>query len=296
VPGAKIVDFSDVLNGTKESLRQIFTGLRLAVIFFDDVDHEGHGSNPRKVVATCKQGITDLAKAIAKIHDHGNVAHIYLTSDHGFLYNDMVFEEKDKLDVADDSVELKSRYYLTHSQADVQGVTKFALENVSDMGADLLVAVPDGTNRIKVRGGDYNFAHGGASLQEVIIPVLHTYSPKVNKKVATGVTLLGRNLSIVSSRLKVNLFQDDAVSQSIRECTVRCAIYSGETIVSNVKELTLGSTNADNPAARTFAVDLTLTGSSNGILQLRVYDVTDNLNPLIKATVTDNTLIERDEF
>jgi hypothetical protein len=296
VPGAKIVDFSDVLNGTKESLRQIFTGLRLAVIFFDDVDHEGHGSNPRKVVATCKQGITDLAKAIAKIHDHGNVAHIYLTSDHGFLYNDMVFEEKDKLDVADDSVELKSRYYLTHSQTDVQGVTKFALENVSDMGADLLVAVPDGTNRIKVRPGDYNFAHGGASLQEVIIPVLHTYSPKVNKKVATGVTLLGRNLSIVSSRLKVNLFQDDAVSQSIKERTVRCAIYSGETIVSNEKEVTLGSTNADNPAARTFAVDLTLTGSSSGILQLRVYDVTDNLNPLIKATVTDNTLIERDEF
>jgi hypothetical protein len=96
--------------------------------------------------------------------------------------------------------------------------------------------------------------------------------------------------------LKVQLFQDEAVSQSIKERTVRCAIYSGETIVSNEKEVTLSSTNADNPAARTCCVDLTLTGSSSGILQLRVYDVTDNLNPLIKATVTDNTLIERDDF
>ena len=55
-------------------------------------------------------------------------------------------------------------------------------------------------------------------------------------------------------------------------------------------------TNADNAAARIYDVDLTLLNTGSGLLQLRVYDVSDNLNPLIKATVTDNTLIERDEF
>ena len=233
---------------------------------------------------------------IAKIHDHGNVAHIYLTSDHGFLYNDMVFEDKDKLDVDDEALEKKSRYYITQSEATVPGIVKFPLDNVSDMSANALVAVPEGTNRIKVRGGDYNFAHGGASLQELIIPVLHTYSPKVNRKVPTGVTLLGKNHSVVSSRLKVQLFQDEAVSESIKERTVRCAIYHGETIVSTEKTITLSSTNADNAAARIYDVDLTLLNTGSGLLQLRVYDVSDNLNPLIKATVTDNTLIERDEF
>lgn len=293
---ARVIDFDTVLNGSKESLRPIFTGLRLAVLFYDAVDHEGHGSNPRRVVNTCSETVDDLAKVIAKIHDLGNVSHIYLTSDHGFLYNDMIFEEKDKLEIDDEALEKKSRYYITQSGADVPGIVKFPFDNVSDMSANAFVAVPEGTNRIKVRGGDYNFAHGGASLQEVVIPVLHTYSPKVNRKVPTGVTLLGKNHSIVSSRLKVQLFQDDAVSESIKERTVRCGIYNGETVVSTEKTIILSSTNDDNAAARIYDVDLTLLNTGSSLLQLRVYDASDNLNPLIKATVTDNTLIERDEF
>lgn len=294
IPEAKVIDFQSVLHGSKEAIRQMFTGLRLAVLFYDEVDHEGHGSNPRKVVNTCSEAVDDLAKVITKIHDNGNVAHIYLTSDHGFLYNDMVFEEKDKLDVSDVSLEKKSRYYLTTTTDEINGITKFPLGNVSAMNADVYVAVPDGTNRIKVRGGDYNFAHGGASLQETIIPVLHTYSPKVNKKVPSGVSLLGRNLSIVSSRLKVQLLQDEAVSETVKERTVRCAIYNGETMVSNEKVITMSSTNADNAAARIYDVDLTLLSGGSGLLQFRVYDTTDTLNPLIKETVTDNTLIPLD--
>lgn len=294
IPGAKVIDFAAALTGTKETLRPLFTGVKLAVLFYDEVDHEGHGSHPRRVANTCAEALEDLVKAITKIHDHGNVAHVYLTSDHGFLYNDMHFEEKDKLEVQDSSIEKKSRYYLTTCADEAPGIAKFPMRNVSAMEAEVYVAVPEGTNRIKVKGGDYNFAHGGASLQEVIIPVLHTYSPKVNRKVPTGVTLLGSNHSIVSSRLKVKLLQNEAVSETIRERTVRCAIYDGETVVSTVKDVTLSSTNTDNVEARIFDVDLTLMSSGSGLLQLRVYDTTDPLNPLIKTTVTDNTLIPLD--
>lgn len=107
-------------------------------------------------------------------------------------------------------------------------------------------------------------------------------------------SLLGRNLSIVSSRLKVQLLQDEAVSETVKERTVRCAIYNCETMVSNEKVITLSSTNADNAAARIYDVDLTLLSGGSGLLQFRVYDTTDALNPLIKETVTDNTLIPLD--
>lgn len=297
-PDAKVADFNEVLSGNKESLRQIFTNTKLVVLFYDEVDNVGHGNTPRKVVNTCSEAIEDLARIIAKIHDHGNVANVYLTSDHGFLYNDMKFEEKDKLDVIEDDLEKKSRYYLTKSSdANINGITKFPMANVSAMDAEVYVAVPNGTNRIKVRGGDYNFAHGGASLQEVIIPVLHTYAPKVNNKRATDVLLLGRNLSIVSSRLRVKLFQAEAVSETIKERKVSVAIYSVDTMVSNEVIKTLGSTNADQIQERTFDFDLTLRQSSSGILKLKVFDVdedTSRINPLIVETVTDNTLIQAD--
>ena len=296
-PDARFVDFGTVLSGNKETLRQIFTGPRLFFLFFDDVDHIGHGSNPRHVVNTCAEAVEEMAKVIAKIHDHGNVAHVYLTSDHGFLYNDMTFEDRDKLDVNDSDLEKKSRYYLTLSDANITGITKFPIENVSGTTARMLVAVPDGTNRIKVRGGDYNFAHGGASLQEVIIPVLHTYAPRTNTKVPTGVTLLGHNHSVVSSRLRVQLFQDEAVSETIKERQVSVALYDGDRMVSNEVIKTLASTNADQAQARIFDFDLTLMQSGTNILKLKVLDVdndTSRLNPLVNVTVTNNTLIDRD--
>lgn len=37
---------------------------------------------------------------IYKVFD-GNVANVLLTADHGFLYNDMKFEEKDKHSITD---------------------------------------------------------------------------------------------------------------------------------------------------------------------------------------------------
>lgn len=293
-PDANFVSFDTVLHSPREAVRPLFKGNYLSILFFGDVDREGHGSNPRKVVGTCAEAIEDLARVINKIHTDGNVYHVFLTSDHGFLYNDMVFEEKDKLDVVDETLEKKSRYYLTTTTDEINGITKFPLCNVSAMNADVYVGVPDGTNRIKVPAGDYNFAHGGASLQETIIPVLYTYSNRTNTKTATGVSLLGRNLSIVSSRLKVQLLQNEAVSETIKERTVRCAIYNGETMVSNEKVIPMSSTNADNAAARIYDVDLTLLSGGSGLLQLRVYDTTDALNPLIKETVTDNTLIPLD--
>ena len=61
--------------------------------------------------------------------------------------------------------------------------------------------------------------------------------------------------------------------------------------VTPVKEYVLNSTDAllDN---RKVLVDLTLNQNIDAkVLQLRVYDVTDGLNPLIKENVTNNTLI-----
>ena len=61
-----------------------------------------------------------------------------------------------------------------------------------------------------------------------------------------------------------------------------------------VKEFILDSTDVllDN---RKVLVDLTLNQNVDAkVLQLKVYDTTDELNPLIKENVTNNTLIGND--
>lgn len=106
--------------------------------------------------------------------------------------------------------------------------------------------------------------------------------------------LLDRKLSIQSSRLRIKLLQTEAVSMDMKERIIRVAIYDNDKPVTPVKEIILDKTDPilDN---RKILVDLTLNRNVNAkVLQLKVFDVSDELNPLIKENVTNNTLIEND--
>ena len=59
--------------------------------------------------------------------------------------------------------------------------------------------------------------------------------------------------------------------------------------------MTLNSADAANLNNRVFEVTLNLNKFVNtSLLQLRIYDVDDRLNPLVRETVKNNTMIEQD--
>ena len=79
------------------------------------------------------------------------------------------------------------------------------------------------------------------------------------------------------------------------ERKVVCCIYNGDDPVTQKKELTLDSIDAVNLNNRVYEVTLNLSKSvSASMLQLRIYDVDDKLNPLVRETVKNNTIIEQD--
>ena len=255
--------------------------------------------NPQQVGLACKTAIAELKDWIKKLHATFNVTRVILTSDHGFLYNDIQFTEKDKHHVTEKAVEIKSRYYLTESSADASeagfGISKFQLCKVSGMiDTDTYVAVPNGSNRLYASGG-YEFAHGGATLQELIIPVLYSSRKKVDTKQKVNVTLVDHDLKMNSSILKFTLIQAEAVSAEIRERKIVCGVYLGDKLVTKEKEVVLNSTDAVNWANRAFNITLSLeTATTAPLLELRVYDVDDKMNALVKQAVKNATLIERD--
>ncbi len=294
-PDALCIAYEDLANLSQNQKREIFKN-RLVYIFHDTVDSLSH-DNPSKLTIACKAAVDEIRKLIPSLHATYNVANVYVTSDHGFLYNDLPFEEKDKHKVEDPYEERKTRYYITEEPKAQFGITKFPMSDVSTMdNAGKLIAVPNGFNRFNAEGGGYQFAHGGATLQEMVIPVLYSHLRREDKKQSVGVTLLNTALSMVSSRLKFSLIQSDAVSEDFKERRVLCGVYEGPKILTNEKEVILNSTDV-NPANRFYQVELTLnTPSSGGILELRIYDSEDKekLNPLAKAIVTNKTLIDQD--
>lgn len=291
--GGICVTFEEVTQYNQSKNREIFKH-PLVYIFHDDVDHVGHDCNGKQIVQTCKRAIQDLSTMISKIHASYNVSEVFVVSDHGFLFNDIEFAEKDKQPIGEKTLERKSRYYLTDSTDPVNGIAKFSLRNVSGMESDVQVAVPAGTNRLMVPAGEYAFCHGGASLQELIIPVLSSRLERTDTKQPVNVMILDQRLSISASRLRFKMVQTEAVSMDNSERQITVALYHNDQPVTPVKTIALDKTDLllDN---RKIQVDLTLSQNVDAkVLQLKVYDVEDQMNPLLKENVTNNTLIEND--
>ncbi|MCC8115072.1 MAG: BREX-1 system phosphatase PglZ type A [Bacteroidales bacterium] len=295
--GAKCVKYEYVMKMDRNSRRDLFKR-PLVYIFHDTIDEAGHGQNPMEVVSACRKAVEELAALVPSLHATCNVVNVMITSDHGFIYNDQEFEEKDKHSVTDNCIEKKSRYLLLKNDTPIDGLRVMPLEQVSGIQAPspTYVATPLGTNRLKANGG-YNFAHGGAALQEMIIPVIKSYRKRTEKTEKVGVELLPRNLQIVSSRLKVPLIQSEATSMTLLPRTVVCVLECDGKEVCQPQTVTLDSADALNATSRVYEIILTLnTSVQASILQLRVYDKedTDRLNPLLKENVTNKTLIEND--
>ena len=181
--------YEEVMNGDLSAMRELFKR-PLVYIFHDTIDEASHSQSPFEVIAACRKAIEQLTVLVRRLHATWNVTNVLLTADHGFIYNDQKFEEKDKHSITEDALEKKTRYYLTEDNRMVDGIMKFPLDEVSGMkGTGLFVAVPEGTNRLAAPGG-YNFAHGGASLQELIIPVIKSVRKKTDKTEKAGTKLL----------------------------------------------------------------------------------------------------------
>lgn len=296
IDSALCITYKKLMSLSKTEKRDVFKN-KLVYVFHGTIDDNCHGCNLTTYASACKNAIDELVQLIAYIHDGGNVTEVYLTADHGYLYNDMFFEEKDKQGIKEEAVENTTRYFISENETVNTGITKFPLKSVSAMKGDYYVGVPTGTNRLYQKGGDYQFAHGGASLQELVIPILHSKYKEFNTKHKVTVSLLEPVLTIASSRLKAHLVQGEAVSMAAQELTVECAVYVGDEAVTPVKVITLNSTDEEMGASRIFEVDLTVTQSAmSKIMQFKVFRQGDSLNPLIVKNIVNNTLIEQDDF
>lgn len=273
--------------------REIFKH-KVVYVFHDTIDASGHNAATGQDVArACRNAIEELVALIKNIQNSCNVNNVYLVSDHGFLMGDRVIPDCEKIPVeeAEGALEKTTRYYFTENAAKIHGIMKVALSDGK------FIAMPSGTRRFKANGS-YTFVHGGASLQEVIIPVMHSRllgTEATHSRQKVGVMILGSDLKVQSSRLKFTLLQNEVVSSEIQEQTVKCALYADSGAVSDVVAVKLDSTGASLDS-RKKEVELQLNGSAPGILSLKIFSESDQLNPLAEKQVTNNTLIEQDEW
>ncbi len=290
--------YEDVKGLSQSEGRDLFKDYPLIYIFHDHIDAIGdQRKTETETIPAVEETVRDLQQLVRTLNNW-NVYQVLLVADHGFLYmeNDPPPAMQESFPDAEGTV-LRCNRSIVAEQTFGDDGYRFPLPDVSDIDADLEVRVPKAVNRYKLQGAGKRYAHGGASLQEMLVPMLTVNKAREDKAKKVDVRLLSEDRVIRSGFLKVQILQTEAVSSTRQARTVHVGLYDGEELISKEKTLTLSST-AEEASERAQSLKLTLGQSSNDVnfCHLRVYDEEDHdkLNPIIEQRYSIERLIEQD--
>jgi hypothetical protein len=109
--------------------------------------------------------------------------------------------------------------------------------------------VPKGASLFHFMGGA-RFVHGGAMLQEIVVPVLFVQeaqgkAKEESKTKSVEVHVLGSNHRITTNRHRFELLQMEAISDRIKPITLKVAVYDGDEPITNIETVTFDSTSGN---------------------------------------------------
>ena len=183
--GAKeFLTITEVIDG--EKLRRAPKLPRLLVVQGDEFDTAGHDGELKLTGAS--EAIERYARAVRLLRDAG-YGRVIVTTDHGFFHwqpePDEVEEEKPKGDV----LWLSRRAVVGRRMAHPSAV------KLNVPCSDLEVMVPRSVNAFKTYGG-LGFFHKGATLQEMVIPVVVVRWPARSVKVPVVLKPVGHIMTV----------------------------------------------------------------------------------------------------
>lgn len=265
VEDSTAVHFHDIMSMNKAGRREAFKGKKLIYIYHDSIDAMGDkASTEIQTFDAAEKALSELSLMIKIIRDDLSGTNIYITADHGFLYQRDPLEESDKIEKVElDAIEIKRRYALSRDKQEVPGQTMVNLSSITSNEQKLNVYVPNGNLRNRMQGTGVNFNHGGASLQEIVVPLLSFKNKRAGQKGVQAITKVDIKLTsttqkITNSIFTLNFFQTEKVEEKTKPRTVVIYMADEEGNVLSNEETIIGDRSFENPADRTFKIQFVL--------------------------------------
>lgn len=282
----------NIMSMKRDEAREYLRGRRVIYVYHNQVDAAGDSASTEgDTFQAVRQAIQTLGQLTRQIIDKLNGSTIFITADHGFLFQESNLAEPNKSKLAEKpegTVIAKKRYLLGHSLPNHSSVWHGQTQVTAGADGGMEFWVPKGTNRFHFVGGA-RYVHGGAMLQEIVVPLITVNEIDGKAKLLTkekdvNVLVVGQNHKITTSRHRFQFIQAEAVSDRVKPLTLKIGIYEGETSVSELVKETFNSPS-DSVDGRTRYVTLTLLDK-----------VFDNKKTYHLRLIDDETGIEKSRY
>lgn len=221
---ALAVNFEDVVAMNRKELRNLMSGKGVIYIYHDQVDKNGDHANEKAVFDTCKKAIEEIFKFIQRMHNAGSVYRFIVTADHGFIYRRSKVAEADKIEnpSANKEDRVERRFILSKNDYTEMGTKSYSLGKILNNDDPRNICVPITSSIFKKAGGGQNYIHGGASIQEMLIPVLEITAAKGSSaKEPISVELTTNNYHIIGLSTSLEFYQKQAVDENYASVSYR---------------------------------------------------------------------------
>ena len=234
---AKALKSEDVMNMRTDDGKALFRDHHIVYVYHNRIDAIGDKLQTEdKLPEAAEDAIEDLTKLVRKLTS-ANFSNILITADHGFLYQHRALDESDFAIADPQGAEIlfrNRRFVIGRGLAPTPGMKHFDAAGLGLSGG-LDVLIPNSINRMRVKGAGSRFVHGGASLQEAVIPVIRVGKQRETDvgQVDVQIFVTGRSL-ISSGQTAVTLYQTQPVSEKMRPRELLAGIYATDgTLISD---------------------------------------------------------------
>lgn len=264
-PGSVAIKADELLA---EGSKAISDNAPVIYVYHNVIDKMGDSRDTEdKVFSACEDACKELEKLASELVSAG-CGTIFITSDHGFLYQagDIAayeYAEVENLSMLSKVEDMDMNHTRRFIVADVLPKSDALIEYVAvnlSLEGEAKIAFPRGITRLRLRGSGARYVHGGASLQEDVIPIISIKRDlSVKKAYETDVQgfATGR-LSITGSTVAIDVYQVQACDQTVLPATVKIGLYApndsqepGKLLCASEKTVVLDSESKSSDARKT---------------------------------------------
>ncbi|WP_079914139.1 BREX-1 system phosphatase PglZ type A [Paenibacillus sp. 32352] len=257
--------FQELFAMNKAGRREHFKGKKLVYIYHDSIDAMGDKASTEIYTFTAaEKAIEEIYNIIKIIRDDLSGTNIFVTADHGFVYQREALEESDKMENEGiNAFEFKRRYLLSQDSGEKSGLLDISLDSLIKNEHRITAYVPKATIRFKMQGSGVNYVHGGASLQEIVVPLIQFKNIRSGQKNSrdiekVDVKLTNTTRKITNSLFNLTFFQTEKVEDKRIPRIVKIyMVDENDGVISN-EETIICDRTSDKPEERTFKLRFAL--------------------------------------
>ena len=255
----------DLMSLKLDDAREFTRGARVVYIYHDVIDDRLDGDNKEtgsfEAVDAC---INELGELVQFCVNKLNAAKVWVTADHGFLFQESSPHATDKSKLSHkpaQTLKANKRYVIGRDLGTSPEAHHGSCAHTAGAAGEMEFWVPRGSQRFHFMGGA-RFVHGGAMPQEVMVPVVtvtqlrgkHSESSRSTK---VAVQILGSKHKITTPKYRFEFIQTESVSERRRPLVAKAAVYYGGDAVTSIETITFDSASNDiNERKRTVLLEL----------------------------------------